>query len=428
MHLCLFEDGREQQLAPMSLTRPVFELVCGRFSLRERLVRAWEISEWGVILRPYLTGVYREEYPEARINDPDWLFEQPVLLVNGRWIPRSVSTLPCDPKEAVLSDNLPVAVWVLPDEWKLYGHLDQTAFLKRVTSTRTIVETDGTILSRPRDLIRANAQQLGRDYHLTTLYPQPIQRKGLEILGDARNLSVSPRVSIEPFVVLDVREGPITIDDGVKIQSFSRITGPCHIGRETQIQGGRIASGSTIGRQSTLAGDVSNSILQSQVTQLRGGHLEDSYISPWVELGAGSVTRNRIQDHASETEIAAADVIEDDWQGASIGDFVQSSPNTVFDADSAIGPLAMIHSSGSVIPRQIPAFSRYSNGQLDRDWPLENLLQIAQSAMSKQDFELSSAQEMLFRLLFDQQAHPSDDTKQENREQGSSPHTGRSAA
>ncbi|HSG69271.1 MAG TPA: putative sugar nucleotidyl transferase, partial [Planctomycetaceae bacterium] len=411
-------------------TRPVFELVCGRYTLRERLIRAWNITEWGVILRPHLSGVYREEHPEARLNDPAWLFESPILLVNGRWIPADVSTLPCVPKEAVLSEDGPVALWVLPDEWKLYGHLDQTAFLKRVASTRTIVETAGTLLSRPWDLIEANAAQLHRDFQLTTLYPQPIRRKGLEVLGDERNLSVSPRTEFEPFVVLDARRGPISIEDGVRIRSFSRIEGPCHLGRETRIDGGRAGSGTTIGPACTIAGTIERSIVHSHVNSSHQCALSNSYVGPWSNLGAGSTTSIRKLDQTFVAVPQGEKLIDTGLHevGSFIGDFVTTSANTRFDPGSSIGPLAMILSEGLPVPRQIPAFSRYRGGQLERNWPLEQLFEIARAGMSGRNFELTAAREMLLRLLFDQEQQLREITPREDDERNWSASEDRSAA
>lgn len=430
MHLCLFEDGREQLLAPLTLTRPVFELVCGRYTLRERLIRAWNITEWGVILRPHLSGVYREEHPEARLNDPGWLFESPVLLVNGRWIPEDVSTIPCDPKEAVLADEQPVALWVLPDEWKLYGHLDQTAFLKLVTSTRTIVDTPGTLLTRPWDVVEANAAQLRRDYQLTTLYPQPIRRKGLEVLGDERNLSVAPRTEFEPFVVLDARRGPITIDDGVKIQAFSRIEGPCHLGRESQVEGGRVGTGTTIGPACSVAGTIERSIVHSHVTKSHLSDLKHSYVCPWVNFGTGSATLTHQPDRTPVNVPCGDEPIETGLHevGSFIGDFVSASANVLLGPGSSIGPLAMIFSDGLAVPRQIPAFSRYRDGQLDRNWPLEELFEIARAAMSAREMELTAAREMLFRLLFDLQQQPQEFTARKDDERNWSVSEDRSAA
>ena len=87
MRLALFEDQASAGFVPIAWMRPVFELLCGQFSLRERLLRCQCVSEWGAFLRPFLAEMYEEAQPEARVNDFKWLGHEPTLLINGRWLP-----------------------------------------------------------------------------------------------------------------------------------------------------------------------------------------------------------------------------------------------------------------------------------------------------------------------------------------------------
>ncbi|MDB4637667.1 putative sugar nucleotidyl transferase [Planctomycetaceae bacterium] len=84
MQVCFWEDETAEQFYPLALARPVFELVCGRYSVRERLQRAWDLTEWGAVIRPYLAAVYRESEPDTRLNDDQWLNQGGMLLLNGR--------------------------------------------------------------------------------------------------------------------------------------------------------------------------------------------------------------------------------------------------------------------------------------------------------------------------------------------------------
>ncbi len=86
MRLAIFEDHSALQFAPISLMRPVFELLCGQFTSRERLLKSIPIDEWGVLIRPALAEIYAEQFSEARINDAIWLSEAPTLLINARWL------------------------------------------------------------------------------------------------------------------------------------------------------------------------------------------------------------------------------------------------------------------------------------------------------------------------------------------------------
>ena len=87
MRVAFFEDAEAEKFHPLSLARPVFELICGRYSLRERIVRHCPATEWGVFLREHLEETYREAHPEAHVNDFTWLGRGPTLVINGRWLP-----------------------------------------------------------------------------------------------------------------------------------------------------------------------------------------------------------------------------------------------------------------------------------------------------------------------------------------------------
>ena len=51
MRIAFFEDRHAGDLQPIAWLRPVFELICGHFSLRERLLRFLPITEWGALIR-----------------------------------------------------------------------------------------------------------------------------------------------------------------------------------------------------------------------------------------------------------------------------------------------------------------------------------------------------------------------------------------
>jgi hypothetical protein len=85
MKVCLFEDGKEVDFFPLTMTRAVYELRCGRTTLLEKLADAFGKGvEVCLHSRDYLTDVLRERYPGYLVNS---LGERDdVLFVNGRWL------------------------------------------------------------------------------------------------------------------------------------------------------------------------------------------------------------------------------------------------------------------------------------------------------------------------------------------------------
>src|SRR5215470_12505866 len=87
MRLCIFEDGGVSSLEPLALTRPAFALLAGARSLFDRQCQAFPAREIGVFIRPALADLFRQQHPEIACNDRDFLKNEPVALVNARWIP-----------------------------------------------------------------------------------------------------------------------------------------------------------------------------------------------------------------------------------------------------------------------------------------------------------------------------------------------------
>ena len=54
MRVCLFEDQQVNQFEPLTLTRPVFDLLCGIQSLAQKQISHFQATEVGTIVRDYL--------------------------------------------------------------------------------------------------------------------------------------------------------------------------------------------------------------------------------------------------------------------------------------------------------------------------------------------------------------------------------------
>ena len=87
MRICLFEDHGVIDLEPLALTRPVFDLLCGLSPLSAKQARYFAPCTVGAMVRPFLAELTAERRPDLPVNDPAWLRQGPVVMVNGRWLP-----------------------------------------------------------------------------------------------------------------------------------------------------------------------------------------------------------------------------------------------------------------------------------------------------------------------------------------------------
>ena len=87
------------------------------------------------------------------------------------------------------------------------------------------------------------------------------------------------------------------IDRDAVVQSFSRLEGPCYIGKESWIVGGKLRGGTTIGPCSRVGGEVEASIIQGNSNKYHDGFLGHSYVGEWVNLAAATQTSDLRNDY-----------------------------------------------------------------------------------------------------------------------------------
>src|SRR5271156_4390211 len=91
MRLCLVEDLAACGLEPLTLTRPVHELLLGISTLATKLARAFGVGPGpqrrSCLIRSHLVDVHRQRDPHMVVNERDWLARSPVVVANGRWVP-----------------------------------------------------------------------------------------------------------------------------------------------------------------------------------------------------------------------------------------------------------------------------------------------------------------------------------------------------
>lgn len=180
---------------------------------------------------------------------------------------------------------------------------------------------------------------------------------GCTILGDADDLLIDDGAVIEPLVVLDTRGGPIWIQAGAEIRSFSRLAGPLVIGRGTRIVGGQLRE-SSIGPMCVVHGELSNSIFLGYANKSHDGFLGHSIVGRWANLGAGTITSNLKNTYGPIRLNLGSERIDTGmtFLGSLIGDHVKTAIGTMLPTGCVIGTGANLF--GSRRPESmVPAFA-----------------------------------------------------------------------
>lgn len=409
MRLAFFEDHAALQFSPVSLMRPVFELLCGTCSLRERILGSLSsVEEWGVLIRPALTEVYAEEFPKARVNDALWLSEEPTLLINGRWLPSNADlrqlTEASTDTVGMLGDF--VAYLLLdPEESTLLTTDAWDDAITRIASTRKAVAVEGVELQYPWDLVNQNRQQLLADFVFPgTISPSTGDARSLTIVGPPDLVSIAKSAEVDPFVVLDTRSGPIVIEADVQIQAFTRIEGPAYIGTGSRLFRANIKAGTSVGPYCRLGGEIEESIIHGYANKYHDGFLGHSYICPWVNLGA-QTSNSDLKNDYSHVKVPLAGTPVDTQAvkvGCFIGDHTKTGLNSLFNTGTAVGVMSMVLPTGELLPKHIPSFSRFWLGRIDNQVDLSDQFQLAETSMQRRGLRLSAAQRKLLMHLMEE--------------------------
>jgi UDP-N-acetylglucosamine diphosphorylase/glucosamine-1-phosphate N-acetyltransferase len=225
-------------------------------------------------------------------------------------------------------------------------------------------------------------------------------------VGPAERLLLAEDAAVEPFVTADTRQGPVLIDRGAVVHSFTRLEGPCYLGPGSQIFGAKIRAGTTLGPQCRIGGEVEASIVQGFSNKYHDGFLGHSYIGEWVNLAAGTQTSDLRNDYDTIRVIVAGQKRSTGRTkiGSYIGDHTKTALGALLNTGSAFGAFTGLLPSGTLLPPVVPSFCQVNRGQLVEQWDLRKLFATAAAAMRRRGQQLTEAHKDLYYFLYEHTA------------------------
>ena len=121
----------------------------------------------------------------------------------------------------------------------------------------------------------------------------------LAIRGSRQDVYVAPGARVHPMVVIDAEHGPVYIDEGAEIHPFTRIEGPCYIGKKSILLGAKCREGNSIGPMCRVGGEVEESIIHGYSNKYHDGFLGHAYVGEWVNLGALTTNSDLKNDYTT---------------------------------------------------------------------------------------------------------------------------------
>jgi UDP-N-acetylglucosamine diphosphorylase/glucosamine-1-phosphate N-acetyltransferase len=409
MRLCLVEDLAVCGLEPLTLTRPVHELMLGANTLASKIARALRVGPGpqrrSCLIRSHLVEVQRQRDPHLIVNDRDWLARGPVVIANGRWVPPVGFDKPAETGSWVgLCGGRPACAWVSPDDAVGLEPHGVDFWFERMTSLHGAIEVGGDWIDRPWDLIALNAAHLEADFMSSGSVGVSNQHLAkLALVGPVDRLAIHQTARIDPYTVFDTTNGPIILGSHVWVQPFTRIEGPCFIGADSQLFRANIRGNVTIGPNCRIGGEVEASIVHGYSNKYHEGFLGHAYIGEWVNLGAITSNSDLRNDYGEVFVPLQGDPVPTGQAkvGCFIGDHTRTGMGSMLNTGTVAGVMCNILPAGILLPKHIPSFTSVSYGRVAPGFPLDQLFATARTVMSRRGKTFSEADEQLYTTLYE---------------------------
>jgi UDP-N-acetylglucosamine diphosphorylase/glucosamine-1-phosphate N-acetyltransferase len=410
MRLCLVEDHGVVGLEPLVLTRPVYDLRLGATTLGTKIARAVGVgigpARRGAVIRPFLAAIQRERDPHTAINDPTWLARGPVLVVNARWVPAESFLLPSDtPGWVGLCEGQVACALVGPDLAADLGPQGVEGWFDDLIQRLPAHDVAGEWIARPWDLVARNNDHIVRDFDASS--QRGFTNRHLAtaaIVGPSDRLCVHDSARIDPYTVFDTTSGPITIEAGVWVQPFTRVEGPCHIGRDTHLFRANIRGGVTIGPTCRIGGEVEASIIHGCSNKYHEGFLGHAYVGEWVNLGAITSNSDLRNDYGEVLVPLQGDPVPTGMAkvGCFIGDHTRTGLGSMLNTGTVAGVMCNILPFGPLLPKHVPSFSAVLYGNVAPGFPLDQMFATARIVKGRRDQSFTAVEEQLYLDLYEQ--------------------------
>jgi UDP-N-acetylglucosamine diphosphorylase / glucose-1-phosphate thymidylyltransferase / UDP-N-acetylgalactosamine diphosphorylase / glucosamine-1-phosphate N-acetyltransferase / galactosamine-1-phosphate N-acetyltransferase len=379
--LVLYDDVVARAFEPFALTRPVSELRAGALLVRQRWEHVLGVPSEGIIAAAHLADYEEPGAPPVLAG----ALPAGTILVNSRCL---AALEPLETDAVLWRCRGRVAAVRLSRDVPPSALASGTLSLDELGgSDAPAAELHGWWLDAVWDLVRHLAEMLSSDVGALTLTVDTEDPRDLTRLGD-HPVCIEHGASVEPLVVFDATAGPILVRRGATIRAFSRLEGPCFIGPDTIVAGGRVAT-SAIGDHCRVHGEVSTSIFVGHANKAHDGFLGHSVLGRWVNLGASTVTSN-LKNTYGTVALWTPDGVTDtglQFLGTLLGDHAKTAIGTRLTTGTVVGAGANVF--GGEVPKVVPPFAWGASGAESYD--IAKFLTMADRAMARRHVTLGES-------------------------------------
>jgi len=392
----LFDDGKGV-LSPLNDLRPTFAIRTGAMTISERLTQAFDLEPIGVVV-PQPMVELTSELTTLPVNTPPEEGDDEVLLINAR----------CPlPLRAIGEIQVGHAIVEEDTQDMIAVRLTQSGVRDLLSGNQPelmpIAIEGKHLISRPWDWrhfrdasLEFDLQVIGQN--MIKVEAEPI---GVTLIG-TEGIAISREAIVMPGVILNATAGPIVIEENATIRPGAIITGPAYIGPGTTVlEQANIKPNTAIGPVCKVAGEIGGTIMQGYANKAHAGHLGDSWIGEWSNLGADTTNSNLLNTYGEVTARAtpggSMEKTGATFLGVTMGDHTKTAIGTRIMTGAIVGTGTMFAASTALSGTTEP-FSWHTDAGT-KHFRLGKFVDVSLTAMGRRGIKQSQAYSRRLTIL-----------------------------
>ena len=331
MIIRFFEDPNNQDLLPLTATRPAAALRVGIITISEK---------WSHLLKADATGYLTKDYLQTRFPDVN-----AQVNILGNLLP---------------NDLLVKAIKALGEnESLIHGDDDCLAYTGNGENW-IVFEGEVQRIIRPFHIFKHNGAQITYDFNQITNNRQSIPLSPTNTVIGNHPIFLEEGAQVE-CCIFNTQQGPIYIGKNAQIMEGSIVRGPFAMGEGSNIKmGSKIYGDTTLGPYCNVGCEVNNVVFQGYSNKGHDGFLGNAVLGEWCNIGADTNASN-LKNTYDEVKVwnYTSNRFEksgEQFCGLIMGDHSKCGINTMFNTGTVVGVGSNIFGSG--FPRQfVPDFA-----------------------------------------------------------------------
>ncbi len=377
--MIIFDDALGQ-LGPMTDLRAAFEVRTGMYTTAARI--GLQFPRW---LVGYWTPQRLSDLVADRANAPVNVVpgDEVIWCVNGRWAMPDAQVMP-PVGHALIEQPTGHVIAALLRRADAEYFLSTGQLHERVRRDEV---AERVLYRYPWDILAMMKQTIVHDISSTRMLDDRVLNRDVVTVGGGA-LEIHATAKVMPGVVFDLEAGPVMVHEHATIRPGAVVCGPCSIGEHATVLDRAIIKANTvIGPWCKVGGEVGATIFQGYANKSHDGHLGDSWVGKWVNLGAGTTNSNLLNTYGEVSMRIEADGPRHrtgmNFLGAIVGDHVKTAICTRLMTGSVLGTGAMIACSAPP-PTNVRRFA-WLTDEGERTYTLEKFIETMQAVMARRD-------------------------------------------